>query len=234
MCFSNCWRYITFFILLLIFSGCIKSSTFQYIKLEYSDKKHFYTKILVLSLSNQLLSKQDQLSISNGKKVNPLLMSRQELAYFNNYMGPIVSEVAIAEVLGIDPSFKTKEMKFKYFKVDPEKAESFYLFSPDSGQIVYRDVIPDYVLFLEDLYFLKDFKEEMSVIGRGSSSKYTLETGIEYLIWDNKKQTVAAYGKLSHSLNLFDYPSKDNYLNILESFAFSIFSKSPIAFKQVK
>ena len=152
----------------------------------------------------------------------------QELKYFNSCIGPALSEVTTADVIGIDPYIKYTGISFSYRELKADKESAIMICVPDSGQIKYRDQIPDYVIFFEDLYFLKDFMEERTGIGRGSSEKYTLEAGLEYLLWDNKKQKIATYGKLSQSMSLFNFPSKENYMQIIESYALSIIEKSPL------
>lgn len=214
----------------LFFLYCIVSSNYQFIKPEYQDKRHFKATVLALPLSNKLLSQEEQVKLLNNKDGDPLKISQNELSYFNNYMGPLLAEKTTASILGIDPFFKVTNVSLAYQNLSPDNKTIFNMFTPTSGQVEYRNTVPDYVLFFEDLYFNKDYVEigASSSYGRGSSERYTIIASIEYLLWDNRNQNVAAYGKLSKKRSLFLPAEKENYLEILEFFALSIILKSPL------
>ncbi len=223
-----------YLVFLLLFFNCQRSSTFQFLYPAYENMNQFGKTLLVLSLNNELISKSQQQQLLGKKKIKPLLDSRQELAYFYNYMAPTLSEVAVVNVIGIDTSFKANEINFMFNEFKTIEGNNLQIFTPSSGKLRYKNIVPDYVLFFEDLYFLKDYIEERAKgLGRGTSSKYTLDTGVEYLLWDNYKEKTVGYGILTKSLNLFDYPSRDVYLSIFEEFANSIIKMSPIAWKQI-
>jgi hypothetical protein len=219
----------------LLFFSCQRSSSFQFLNPAYESMNQFGKTLLVLSLNNELISKSQQQQLLGKKKIKPLLVSRQELAYFYNYMAPTLSEVAVVNVIGIDTSFKANEINFIFNEFKTVEGNNLQIFTPSSGKLSYKNILPDYVLLFEDLYFLKDYIEERGAgLGRGTSSKYTLDTGVEYLLWDNYKEKIVGYGILTKSLNLFDYPSRDVYLSIFEEFANSIIKMSPIAWKQIR
>lgn len=222
-----------YFSVSIIFLGCQRSSSFQFLNPDYDKMNQFNKTILVLTLNNELINKTQQQQLLGNKKIKPLLLTQQELAYFYNYMGPTLSEVAVVNIIGIDPYFKAQEINFVYNEFQTIEGNTLQIFAPSSGKIIYKNIIPDYVLFFEDLYFLKDYVEERAGIGRGTSSKYTFDTGVEYLLWDNYKEKIVGYGMLTKSLNLFDYPSKDDYLSIFEEFASLIIKMSPIVIKQI-
>lgn len=221
------------FILSFLINGCNRSASFQFLNPAYEKMNQFSTTLLVMSLNNELFKKQQSV-LSVGDTLKPLLLSREELTYFNNYMGPTFSEVAVADIIGIDPSFKVSEIKFIYNEFKTIGGNVLQIITPSSGRLSYNNITPDYVVFFEDLYFLKDYLEERTGIGRGTSSKYTLEAGLEYLIWDNRKEKIVGYGILEKSLNLFNFPAKENYLYIFEEFARAIINESPVAGKQIR
>ena len=43
----------------------------------------------------------------------------------------------------------------------------------------------------------KSMKKKCPVWAAGSRGKFTMNAGLEYFLWDNKKEKVAAYGRLN-------------------------------------
>ena len=213
---------------ILFFLNCATSSTRQFIKPEYKDKRQFQATLLALTLNTEILSAGEMNELLEGYDVKTIkIPGDQDLSYFNHYIGPTFSEFVTAEVYGVDPFFKPQTITYDYKQLSPGEKQDFYMFAPTKGQITYRNIIPDYVLFFEDLYFEKSFVEERWGIGHGSSGKYKINANLEYLIWDNRDEKIAGYGQLNNEMNLLSIPTKAEYLSIIEKFALSIIQKSP-------
>ncbi len=58
-----------------------------------------------------------------------------------------------------------------------------------------------------------------------------MKAGVKYLLWDNNKQRIAAYGKLENGLNFLDFPTRENYVQLFEKWALLIVQKSPLVRK---
>jgi hypothetical protein len=219
---------------MLIVGGCGFSQNLQILKPEYVNNRQFNATLLVMPLTSEILDVNQVAASSGQKAASTKYFDRQELIYFYNYMGPSMSEITTANVLGIDPVNLVKNISFSRQNVNGDTKQPLYMHVPTTGPIRYMDREPDYILFFEEIYFKKDFIDERTGIGRGSSSNYSMQAGLMYLIWDNKKGNIAAFGKLERLMNLLDYPKKSNYISIFEEFAALIIDKSPLVRKQVQ
>ncbi len=225
-----------FFNLILIiivnsFLFCVSSSSFQFIDPEYENFNYFNATVMVMALSTDAISKDVQQKLLQGDAPKVDMFSQIEREYFYNYMGPALAEKTTARILGIDPFFKPNNIEFSYQQLLFENGSNIKMFAPFSGKVKYYDTKPDYVLFFEDLMFLKDFREESGGLGRGSVQKYSMKATVKYLCWDNNKQKIVAYGKLANDLNFLDFPIRENYMQLFEKWALLIVQKSPLMLK---
>lgn len=219
---------------MLIVGGCGFSQNLQILKPEYVNNRRFNATVLVMPLTSELLPSEKS-STSTGVETPPAkFYDRQELLYFYNYMGLSLAEITTAKVLGIDRINLNKDISFIRQNMNGDSLNPLYMHVPASDPLRYMEKQPDFILFFEDIYFKKDFIDERTGIGRGSSSNYTMQAGLIYLIWDNEKGAVAAFGKLERTMNLLDYPKKSNYISLFEEFAGLIVDKSPLVRKQVQ
>jgi len=210
---------------------CVSFSNYQFINHEYENLNHFSALLMVMALNTDIISKDVQEKLLQGKEVKQDMFNQQERDYFNNYMGPALAEKTTAKIYGIDPLFKPTDMEFIFQRLQFENELDIKMFVPVSGKIKYYNVTPHYVLFFEDLKFEKDFREESGSLGRGTVQRYTMKAGVKYLLWDNNKQRIAAYGKLANDLNFLDLPLRENYIQLFEKWALLIIQKSPLTRK---
>ena len=153
-------------------------------------------------------------------------MNEMEKRYYNAFFGTALAEAAQAEVMGVDPYFKPEDMTFAYENLQLPDQSIVAMFVPVKGMVVYRDDIPRFVLFVEDLFFDKQHREERG--GRGFEGEvYETNVNMEYLIWDNTREKVAGYGQLAKKIKLLGPPGRSNYLDIFEEFSRMIVAKSP-------
>lgn len=209
--------------------GCSATATkFQIIEPDYKANQDFSAVLLLMPLSTDLIDRTRQEELAGNSEFPKKALSVAERSFFYNYFGATFSETTTAEVLGIDRDFRPDSLTLEYRHLAPSEKISTYMFVPADGQIKYREEMPDYVLFVEDLYFEKTYEEYRTVISRGTSDKFVMKTGLEYLLWDNRAGKIAAYGKLENTLNLMTVPTKDTYIDVLENFAQSIIQKTPL------
>jgi len=214
--------------------GCNISSTAHFLYPEYANSRRFSTSVLVMPLTPNFLApaiRDSLFAIQDFETINP---AYQELTYFNNYFGPLVSEYSTADVIGVDPYFRTNGISFRKWDFNVDDNTFLRVLAPDSGSIVYRNRVPDFVLFTQDLKFEKDFVEERNGIGEGTSSKYTMVSSLKYLFWDNRKGCVAGYGQIETRRQMMEYPGKTTYLGVLEDFARDMIENSPLVRRQIR
>jgi len=218
-------------IIVISFLFCVSSSNYQFIEPEYNNLNYFSASLIVMALNTDIISKDVQEKLLQGDAAKLDMFNQQEREYFNNYMGPVLAEKTTAKIYGIDPFFKPTSVEFSYQQLLFENGTYIKMFVPLSGKVKYYDTIPDYVLLFDDLLFLKDFREERGGIGRGTVQKYSMKAGVKYLLWDNNKQKIVAYGKLGNDLNFLDFPTRENYVQLFEKWALLIVQKSPLVLK---
>lgn len=222
------------FLILVLYWGCNLSSTAHYLVPEYASSRRFSANILVMPLTPAFLDLPVRDSLFAGGRADFAAPDHQELVYFNNYFGPLVSEYSTAEVIGIDPFFRTAGVRFGHVILTIEDQISLQLLAPESGSIVYRNRVPDFVLFTQDLNFEKDFIEERNGIGEGATSKYTMVSSLKYLFWDNHNHRIAGYGQIENRRQILVYPGKTIYLDVLDEFVREIIDNSPLVRRQIR
>lgn len=226
----NSFHVILIFLLNSILS-CFSTSNFQFIDPEYENSNYFSATVMAMALNTDLISADVQESLLQGVAEKVDMFNQQEREYFYNYMGPALAEKTTAKIYGIDPFFMPTSIEFSYQQLVFENGTQTKMFAPISGKVKYYDTTPDYVLFFEDLMFIKDFREESGGLGRGSVKKYSMKAAVNYLLWDNNKQKIVAYGKLGNDFNFLDFPNRENYVQLFDKWAFLIVQKSPLVLK---
>ena len=219
------------FIIVTSFLYCVSSSNYQFIDPEYENSNYFSASLMVMALNTDIISKNVQEELLQGDAAKVDMFNQQEREYFNNYMGPALAEKTVAKIYGIDPFFKPTNIEYSYQQLLFENGTHTKMFVPLSGDVKYYDTTPDYVLFFEDLLFIKDFREESGGLGRGTVQRYSMQAGVNYLLWDNNKQKIVGYGKLGNDLNFLDFPTRENYVQLFEKWALLIVQKSPLVRK---
>ena len=224
----------TFVTLLFVLLIRCSFSTMQFLDPEYEADKIFETSVLVMPLTTEYLPFEVQDSLSTNKPFKRKTVSNYEINYFNRILPLSLEEFTTASILGIDPYFIPLEIEFVYEPLVFENKSRFHMFLPKTGQIQYHEKKPEFILFIEDLYFDKTFEESSGGLGRGTQQKYVLEAGFEYFIYHNIRQKAVAYGKIDKHFNLMEMPSKDDYSAAIEELTLAIVDKSPFVKRQIQ
>jgi len=105
---------------------------------------------------------------------------------------------------------------------------------PEHGTFNYDGKSPNFVLFFDELYFKKSIEYIGGGLGSTGDRLFSMDVELQYFIWDNYYQQIVSYGKLTKTVNTFEYPKKDEYLKVLDSFASSIIMESPLVYRQLE
>lgn len=224
--------FLFFVILAVAFLGCSAPSKLQIIEPEYQNVQQYHATLLVMPLTGELISHESRTKNAVGNEKTKKNLSANERAFFYRYFGAVLADVTTAIVIGIDPKFKPENVSYSYRELKLNEKKTLKMLVPSSGRIQYEELLPDFVLFAEELFFDIVYEEKKQGLGSGYREQYTLDTGLQYVLWDNKAQKIAAYGELNKSYNLMNLPTRDTYLDVLERFASSIIEKSPLVIKQ--
>lgn len=224
--------YYIFILTLLL--GCTSTVFFQYMRPEYAGDRKFNATLVVMPITTELIGADHLEAIVDGKPYLSGYASKADMDYFNNYMGAMVAEAAVADVYGIDPLYHNDSLSFSYKQVYTHNEIPVYMFVPDSGTIVYREIVPNFILFFNHFRCYKSVEETSIVgVGMGSSRRYRINVDVEYLMWDNKNQQIVSVGRVSKERTLLDTPDKDAYIGVFEKVARAIIKKSPLALRQL-
>ena len=216
-----------------LFFNCSPSGQLHYIAPEYKNLQQSTALVMVMPFITKMIDPMQREILIDKKNEQKKPLTDREIELFENYISPLLAENTYAKIVQPDNSFKASDLKLTYQVIQNESEQKVSLFIPTSKQVVYKGETPDYLLLFEDLYFLKDATEKGLSLGRGTSTSYSMNGGIEYLLWDNKKGKVAAYGKLYKKLKLLSVPSKEDYMVLLENFASSIIANSPLSARKI-
>lgn len=225
-----------FFISILFvfaFGGCASSLNYQYLAPEYRDSRQSNSTVLVLPYISKIVSPSQRELINTRKIAEKKPVTGKEIDLLESYLKLILAEKAIAKIIVGDESFETSKigLELKSFLFEDNKnAEMFVPLKP----INIKEEKPNYILIIEDIYFLKNFNEKNPSLGQGSREIYLFEGGIRYLLWDNRKMTLVSFGELNKKMKLMMLPTKDEYIQMLESFVSSIIDKSPLYKKEIR
>jgi len=208
----------------MILVGCIATSNQHYLSPEYRNRNLYQTTLLVMPLNREIID--SDLVNRHGYKQNTL--TRQEHDYFMNYMGPALTEATTITIIGIDKQFIPEDIEFDYQNFSLGNKENLKMFAPISGQVIYQNQVPGYVLFFEDLNFKKNYFAPSSS-SYSTLEQYSLTGSVEYLIWDNKVQKIVAYGEIKKKYASRILPTKSSFTEIFEYYAIAIIENSPFA-----
>jgi hypothetical protein len=220
-------------VIISFLGGCAPGLQHQFVSPEYKNREEFNVSVLVIPY--KIKCETPALINENGTQKNKEAkpVTRQEIEIFDRYITPLLSENTWAKLMEPGKDLKPENLKLAFKEVDTELKEKKILLLPDSKSFVYNGIIPDYILLFQNLYFVKNFDEKMVGLGNGTNSIYTIECGLEYLLWDNLRGKIAAYGNINKNLPLLSAPTKEEYLFLFETFASRIIKESPLAAKKI-
>lgn len=215
-----CYLCVLGFVILLN-AGCASNANFHWVNPEYIQKDKDSVTFLVMPVSN------DFEDIPKYKLANHQLVH----SYFNSYMRHGLPKKTTSRVFVVEQEFNPDNLKFSKKQLSTTEKTEFEMLVPVSGQIRYKNSAPKYVVFFEDLLSEMNYRfEGQQSYGGSDSFKFKVE--VEYLLWDNHNQKIAAYGKLSKKLNLLgELPSSETFRHTFEEFAELIVKNGPLKLK---
>ena len=201
---------------------------------EYKGLRKASASVMIMPFISSMVNENQKKIIFNRRVKNNQPMTRAEENYFNSFMPPILADYTIADVISADSAISPRSIKFTYKELKNKKGQIIDAFIPSSGIFTYNGKTPDFMLIVENLYFLKTVVDKDTFVGAGSSSNFALEAGMDYVIWDNKKARVCSFGRLNKKLTLATFPEKMEYLSVLNEFAIAIIKNSPLVPKDIR
>ncbi len=202
---------------------------------EYKGLRKTSTTVMVMPFISSMVNENQKKIIFNRRVKNNQPMTGSEEDFFNTFMPPTLADYTIAEVISADSPITPQDIKFTYKELKNEKDQVIDAFIPSSGTFTYKGKTPDFMLIVENLYFLKTVVDKVSaLVESGSGSNYALEVGMDYVLWDNKKARVCSFGRLNKKLTLVSFPGKMEYLSVINEFAASIVKNSPLFPKNIR
>lgn len=201
---------------------------------EYQGLRKTSASVMIMPFISSMVNENQKKIIFNRRVKNNEPMTTAEENFFNAFMPPILADYTIAEVISADSLITPLDIKFTYKELKNEKDQVIDAFIPSSGTFTYKGKTPDFMLIVENLYFLKTIVDKGTFVGAGSSSNFALEAGMDYVLWDNKKAKVCSFGRLNKKLTLASFPEKMEYLSVLNEFAVSIIKNTPLVPKDIR
>jgi hypothetical protein len=228
-------RRALFFLPVLIFAGCAPAPPSFYLAPEFRNTRRSDASILVLPYVGKLMTSEQWQAFIERKTKEQRLVTNLEVELYEGYFQILLAEKTYAKVIPYGQGEKAASIQLRYQETEGGVEPKMNLLVPASGNIKVNGETPEYLFIVQDLFFMKGKIDGPGgqVPGRGNAVDYYMESGIDYLIWDNKNEKTVACGKLSKRTRLLAPPSREQYLKVLDDFADSIVMNSPLAHKSI-
>jgi len=220
------------FLIVLHFYGCMPASQFQYLSAKYTGRNEAAATVMVMPFVPNSYSPVQKDNFIEKKNKQQKSITKTEIEFFENYIPQLLSENSEAKILRFENIGSTSKLKYEIQQTENETGKKFDLPIPAFNKDIFKSAIPDYLILFTDLYFSKGSNEQGVALGQGSKTVFSLDAGLEYVLWDNKKSIVVGFGNLSYSQRLLDIPQREDYLMVLGKFAADIIEKSPFQLKK--
>ena len=224
--FLNLFPVIALLFVSVFFIRCASTNFPAFLHPDYTEKQRPFSSLLVLPLTNAFLTRAQQDSLSMGKPRFVHYLHHTDKRYFDTYFRNAVIDAVQASIPRMDPYYIPHDLEFEYMSLPLPDGSGIRMFAPASGMIVYRNTIPNFLLFIEDLRLEKNFSVERGARGLEGEHAETVMV-LEYLFWDNTREQIAAYGSLSKKFEFLGAPTKENYLRMFGEIAGLIAEQSP-------
>ena len=153
---------------------------------------------------------------------------RLVLAYFDIFLRHGFDQMTTSRVIVPEESFQPTGLQTEFRNIEEDRGGEWWSFVPQAGQVAHRGTYPDYVLILDGLRFRIQG-------GGGARQSYDtpgggkVEVDLEYILWDNKNQEIAAHGRLhEQSQTSSPHASSDLFKDLFEKMAEKIVQNSPL------
>jgi len=153
---------------------------------------------------------------------------RLVLAYFDVFLRHGFKEKTTSNVIVTDDASEANTIEFAFQNVEESGDSDWWAFVPLSGQVRHNGEVPDYVLIFDGLRYR---------IRRGGGSRQTydvpgagmVEVDLEYVLWDNRNEVVAASGRLhEESATNSPHASSELFRGLFQKMAEEIVRHSPL------
>ena len=220
--------------LLFCLVGCAPSSPTFYLAPEYRNIRTSEASILVLPYIGKMMTQEQWQVFIERKTKEQKLATRLEVDLFEGYFQVLFAEKTHARVVSFGKGETPTKLQLRYSESESNIEPKMSLLVPASGTLQVNGETPEFLLVVQDLYFMRAKTDGpgVRIPGGPQSADYVMESGLDYLIWDNKNNKAVTFGRLNKRTPLLAPPGKELYLNILEEFAGSIIRNSPLAEKQ--
>jgi hypothetical protein len=153
---------------------------------------------------------------------------RLVLAYFDIFLRHGFGQKTTSDVTVTEESFEADSLELDFRAVDENHGTEWWSYVPISGRVEYDGQFPDYVLIFDGLRFrirsAGGSRQTYDVPGRG-----TAEVELEYVLWDNRTQEIAALGRLHEATpTSTPHPSSDLFKELFERMAEEVVRNSPL------
>ncbi|NMB81069.1 MAG: hypothetical protein GYA14_04570 [Ignavibacteria bacterium] len=223
-------------ILIMLFSilllSCAPTDRFTFVAPEYKRLNQSGVEILVMPFISTLFDNGQLHDYIERKNKSKETLTAKEIELLENYVPILLAENSFAKITRAEKKDLNTPIKFQYVNAEIGDT-SKKVFVPEIKNLVYDEIMPKYLFFVEDAFFNKTGDEKGVSMGRGSESFFVFDAGIEYLLWDNHQGKIAAFGKLQAKQKLLSLPNKESYLAILETFIVDFLKDSPLAQKKI-
>jgi hypothetical protein len=228
---TQCCVALIFPFLFLI--GCAPGPSSFYLAPEYANIRESSVSILVLPYVGKLMTPEQWESFIARKTKEQKHVTNLEVELYEGYFQVLLAERTQARVIPYGKVESKTGIRLRYMETESGIEPKMNLMVPDSGKIQINGEMPEYLFVVQDLFFMKGKIDGPGgqVPGRGNEVDYYMESGIDYLIWDNKNDKTVACGRLTNRTRLLARPTKDQYLKVLDGFVDSIVKNSPLAQK---
>jgi hypothetical protein len=154
---------------------------------------------------------------------------RLVLAYFDIFLRHGFDQKTRARVTVAEDGFEADSLEFSFEGMEGDNGPDWWSFVPLSGRVEHSGRYPDYVLIFDGLrFFIRS--------GAGARQTYDIPGGgrvevhLEYILWDNQNQEVAAYGRLhQESQTSSPHPSSEIFKELFQKMAEEIVRNSPLS-----
>jgi hypothetical protein len=238
-CVSSRLNVIPFFAALffpfLFVIGCAPAPSSFYLAPEYRSTHESEVSILVLPYVGKLMTPEQWESFIARKTKEQKLVTNVEVELYDGYFQLFLAERTHARVIPYGKVENRTAIPLRYLETGSGIEPKMNLLVPVSGNIQVNGETPEYLFIVQDLFFMKGKIDGpgRQVPGRGNEVDYYMESGIDYLIWDNKHDKIVACGRPTKRTRLLAPPTKEQYLKVLEGFVDSIVKNSPLAQKTI-
>jgi hypothetical protein len=153
---------------------------------------------------------------------------RLVLAYFDIFMRHGFESKTTSRVTVAEDSFEADSLELVFQNTEENGDSEWWSFVPVSGYVEHDGRFPDYVLLFDGLRYrilsAGGARQTYDVPGSGM-----VEVELEYVLWDNKNQEIAASGRLRERTSTNSpHASSDLFKAVFEKMADEVIRNSPL------